>query len=748
MNASTKKKSSKNSKNSNQKNGNAENWWNPVVSSLPALSERNKIQEKFSNKEISSLNGKDLEALLVANLCDGLINGNSELFEKSIEMAKTASESHPNTKAILLWLSLFEPQLEQGLSELAESCLAQFKADPQIQKWAILAFSLSENWERASLLLDEAKDSPDFLAIAGELKQKIESRAPMLQGSGMLIASLNFGSFHNPAAPQERHRFNYRVLEKCLSLQPENFELLFEVAMYAFFLGDFENCISQLDKMLSMMPQYDDALALKGFAQEKSGDLQIAEKTYQEVLKSNPNHPLANTNLGKLWMARGNSFKAELLLKRAIAAAPEYPEALSAYARLLDSEKSNEAQVLDAHKKALSLEPESSDYHLQYCISLLKLGLVDKLHGEWHLHKKYIQAFTQKESIRRLINIVLTGAKEPLQFVAIAELLNENGFYLTAGIFAQRAWKKRYTVSQDKQREFYYHLGMQSARCDEHRISLEAYQALSEIESNKGPANIYIAMALSRLGKFEEAKETLEKSGEEKNRLAVLNGTILYGLNRVKEAMESQLDAIMVEKPNFLSLYNGIKYSFELEDWESSEKFIGCGESNWPEAPQFWALKSELELRRGNVAKAEQLLKDKIYKDGKPSFFKIPEGGSALENDVEEPIYMLGWSFIQQQNWDALKELLEFAEEKIPWSGLWEILQAEANRAEGNLEKAKLCLSETNKHPLAEVARYLIAQGTDDSQMEEAAKAAMKNIKDRGKILYHPEGFKKITASV
>jgi tetratricopeptide (TPR) repeat protein len=74
-------------------------------------------------------------------------------------------------------------------------------------------------------------------------------------------------------------------------------------------------------------------LNIRGFNEKASGDDVKAISTYEECIKLYPDFEWPYSNLGSLYLDRGDTAKAEELLKEAIAINPNYVNALVALAK-------------------------------------------------------------------------------------------------------------------------------------------------------------------------------------------------------------------------------------------------------------------------------------------------------------------------------------------------------------------------------------------------------------------------------
>jgi tetratricopeptide (TPR) repeat protein len=682
----------------------------------------------------------------------GGLQDDQELLSRGIQYLKSAADvDRPLPQAVLelSWISAFLHFQPLEL-KYAQKAVELYPQKPDAWKFKGLVHLHQGQRDECLACMQKACSLPEHTPEDKENLSRLQKGGSMPLGEGFLFPASDFGSLHNPPAkPEECHVFNFFVLRNCLAFESENSELLFEAALHAFFLHRLDEALEYCSRLLQCNDKHADGLALYGYIHEKNKEINKAVDLYRRALDADPGHPFANTNLARYLLSSGCVFLAQEHLKKALSAAPEYPEALDLYGRVLAQGEEPGEQSLEYHRKALQLEPEMPDYHLHYCLSALQIGSLEKLTGDWSFHKKYIQAFTDNGALRRLLNLVLTGSRDPLQNAAIAETLNQNGFHRSARIFVQRAWKKAYTVEEKKQKEFYYFTGLQSSRCNELEISLEAYKKLELWEGKGKTATTFAAMILNRLGKNEEALEAIQHCDMHDGWIITLAGNIQWSLGRYEESLENLMKAMEQEKPRFLTVYYGMKYAVQRRHREFQDRFMELGETHWPDSNQMLCLRAEALMVRGKHSEVIDILKNKLYKNGKPLMFIMQDEKKhqSIDEHQYELYFLLGCAFIQMKRDKELQELLEWLTKTLPDRyGSWEVLQAEDLRVRGKIREALDCLSESNTHPQAQMTRALCYR--EEQSWEEAEKTVdhLLHSDEYGKIIYHPAGSMKAVA--
>lgn len=111
-----------------------------------------------------------------------------------------------------------------------------------------------------------------------------------------------------------------------------------------------------------------------GAALEASGDPGAAGDAYRALLERDPGNPYASYNLANLALARGATETAEALLRKALAAKPDFAEAHVALANMLDSRPEEAAEHL---RRAIAQRPGYAGAWYNYGLILRLLDQLD-----------------------------------------------------------------------------------------------------------------------------------------------------------------------------------------------------------------------------------------------------------------------------------------------------------------------------------------------------------------------------------
>lgn len=96
-----------------------------------------------------------------------------------------------------------------------------------------------------------------------------------------------------------------KAMEKALEMDLDNYKAYVTACKRPLFAskkhgGDLDKAMDLLMKSLSLNPEYERALVMRGIAHEKLGDLDKAKADWNKVLASNPNSRSARENLDRI----------------------------------------------------------------------------------------------------------------------------------------------------------------------------------------------------------------------------------------------------------------------------------------------------------------------------------------------------------------------------------------------------------------------------------------------------------------
>ena len=676
-------------------------------------------------------------SLLVA-FCQEIQAGNlNSAIEQTQELVQLASSPLSPAFPDALWLASFmpNPSSYSSLLSLAYEHRAQLAVWP-LRHALVGLLRLGQKNQAAELAQLLPSDEIDQV-----LRESLTSGSLPALGAGFYFPYLPLGSFHHPVvespATLELHAALLKVVLKNYSVQGP---LWLEASIQSYFLKKNVQALELLEEVIQNQAPDSDVLAFKAFLLQQKGEQLQAVKVAKEAVALQAQQPLACCVLGQFYL-NFESYSLTLpYLQRALQVAPEYPEALNLYGRLLAKQEGQREKAYEYLTKAVQLEPSHPDYHLYLCIGLIQMADLEKLHSEWSYHKTYIQAFTDKDSARRLITTVLMGAKEPLQEVAVAEMLQSNGFDRAASVFLQRAWRRAYTVAREKQAEFIYHLGVQANRVGELSIALEAFTQLDKIEGALGASPLFISMVQGKQGQYSQALNTLERYRERDFNYHALRADFLYGSGMGQESLSSLEQALEKQPQSLLTLQKLWILSGYLNRQDLFEKYG----SNWVAPPDHPYLKTYVEglshLFFGTEDAKRQFLNKGLENLRADAYSKF-----STESLVEMEPSLIGVVLVELafsvDDFELLKSIIDVLMEKFStYDALWAWYWAEGDRLGGHFEKALEALGEFVNLPQAQLSQALCLW---DLNRYTEAKAILEKLvytTDWARPYLHPQG--------
>ena len=150
------------------------------------------------------------------------------------------------------------------------------------------------------------------------------------------------------------------MLEHAVRLEPGEDDAWFSLGKARAMLGLGPQADAAFEKSFALNPLRK-ALALAA-EQQQAGRLDEAEKTYRDILRSNPENVDALRLLGTLAFQSGRFYEAERLFRRAVSHAPDYVEARLDLGRALKEQQRLE-EAIHSFEKAVELEPDNLQAH-------------------------------------------------------------------------------------------------------------------------------------------------------------------------------------------------------------------------------------------------------------------------------------------------------------------------------------------------------------------------------------------------
>jgi tetratricopeptide (TPR) repeat protein len=265
------------------------------------------------------------------------------------------------------------------------------------------------------------------------------------------------------------------------------------------------------------------------FAAHRSGDLAEAERLYHEVLRADPDHVLACTNLAVAWLQSGRLHEGVEGLRKSLALDPAQPAALVNLGHALRA-LDRTPEALEAYEQAIASDPahaealaNASSLHHDRGLDLYRAGRADEAVGPL---REAVRLAPESPAALHDLGVVLEDSGRP------AEALNVFGRALAL----RPDWPE--AISNQALALFALNrLDEALARCD---------RAL-DLKPDHAAAWFNRADVLAALGRFEDALASLDRTlalTPDSVDAWVRRGDMLGYLHRIDEARTSYDEAL------------------------------------------------------------------------------------------------------------------------------------------------------------------------------------------------------------
>ena len=309
----------------------------------------------------------------------------------------------------------------------------------------------------------------------------------------------------------------------------------------------------------------------QGVAAHKEGKLQDAERLYRAILKSQPNHPDANHNLGLLAVAVDKPIEAIPLFKLAVETNPQIEQFWLSYIdALIDVRRFDEAKRVLAEGEKFGVSSE-------------KLGrLKQQFQIASHKDKKNTrQGLTVSEKRKKLADKKKAKKERvqarPLGTTPSQDQINRLLNHYQSGRLADAEELAKSLTKQFPNHPFGWKvLGAVFQQRGKLSESLAPKQKAAELLPKDAEALSNLGNTLQDLGRLDEAQASYKKAIALKPDFAEAHnnlGTAFQALGKLDDAEASCRQAIVL-KPDFAEAHNNLGITLQklgrLDDAESS----------------------------------------------------------------------------------------------------------------------------------------------------------------------------------
>ena len=228
----------------------------------------------------------------------------SEIYLKDFANAKihlaNAAKIDANSPKLFFVQSLFDSEQgnsSQALASLEKSLAANPDSTDVLKQYVITAMRANQSGKAvraAERLLEIKPDEPDFLYLHG---------AASLQNNKLDAAENSLGTF--------------------VSLRPKDSRGCLALGLtFAAQPAKLETARRQLEKCVEINPNNFEAKYQLGLSYKTQGETENAIKYFEETVKSSPNYALALRDLGAVYLQSGAEAKAKIVLEKSVAINP------------------------------------------------------------------------------------------------------------------------------------------------------------------------------------------------------------------------------------------------------------------------------------------------------------------------------------------------------------------------------------------------------------------------------------------
>jgi Flp pilus assembly protein TadD len=201
-------------------------------------------------------------------------------------------------------------------------------------------------------LLDEAQrdmDANNFEAAVTPLQKFIAEKPDVAYGHFQL------GYAYTALKRGDEAQAEY---ERATALDPKMPEAYLNLGILLMDRQQYAAAVAPLSKAVDLLPSQSRPRALLAVAQDRSGDLEAAVRSFEGVLHLDPNDVTANQYLGDIDLRRGKPAEAESRYRHALELRPDAPEILLGLAQSLEAQNKSEAAA--AYRQYLNVVPADS----------------------------------------------------------------------------------------------------------------------------------------------------------------------------------------------------------------------------------------------------------------------------------------------------------------------------------------------------------------------------------------------------
>jgi len=492
-----------------------------------------------------------------------------------------------------------------------------------MKKWTLfLAVALAATPAFADKKLDDAVAKADSLADKGKPDEALKTIQKAAEGANTSEAYLALARFQNRlASPDEAQASVTKAVELSKSAPPDaQAEALAAASSMDLMHGTGRDALQHAEEAAKVAPASASAQAALARAQARTKDAPTALATADKAVQAGPNNGLAHVARGEALLAMGRAKDADAAFRKALEVDPKLTLARTKLASALIAE-GNAAAAEDEAKKATEADPKSGEAFAVYGRAILARD-----------PKRWDEAIAQAQQGAFL------NPKDPLVQIAVGQIFEAGNNIDQASLAYKRALETDpgFTAARVA------NVGVLIRKGQTDAALADAQKIAQEMPGN-APAQLQLGRLYLRKGDWQNAYAALDQAvklspgdAEAQARL----GTAAQYIGKKPEALAAYKKAVELDPNNvdYRTTYglllgvNGqadagaaeLQKVVSTPGYSSSDGYVNLG----------WL------YRNTEPKKVDQSIA--AYK-------------KALElNPKEEQAALgMGWSYINQKNWDA-----------------------------------------------------------------------------------------------
>ncbi len=297
--------------------------------------------------EVIALNKNDLPARL--NRSSALMGiGDPQKARQELDAVLAIAPNNPDARyqaGYLAWTQKDYKRAEQVFDDL-------YKANPKDS--------------RGMIGLVETMASQNHMADAIKLLQEAIARQPERRDFQLALANLY--------VRDQRYAAAVKLLQGLLKTEPKSADLLLRLAETERRKGDVNTAIETFRQASQAAPADTRPLLQLGLLMDGTGRRDQAKPIYEQILKIQPDHPIALNNLAYIKAEEGQDLDEALTMaQRARQGMPNSPDVMDTLGWIY-LKKNLSDDAVRTFKELVVASPNSASYHYHYGMALLQKG--------------------------------------------------------------------------------------------------------------------------------------------------------------------------------------------------------------------------------------------------------------------------------------------------------------------------------------------------------------------------------------